>query len=303
MPARRTQSLFEYLETKRSLVERHLGDSVPKAAEPPSTLHEAMRYSLLSGGKRLRPILLIASAEAVSRNKRSVLKNCLPAACAVELIHTSSLIHDDLPCMDNSEMRRHRPSNHRVFGEAVALLAGDALLTRAFGLLATAKPCRAYPMDVLIGEMAASVGSRRLIGGQVADLEAQNRKVTLSEVAFIHERKTAELVVLAVRLGAMLAGASAAQLRAVTDYGRALGLAYQILDDILDLTESTRSLGKATRQDAKAGKATYPAAVGIEASKKEAALITRKALKSVEKLGPAAYRLRQIARRLLTRES
>lgn len=291
--------LFIYLEKRRAFVEKALAKAIPPATAKPETLHQAMRYSLLGGGKRLRPILVLCAAEAVGG--KEAIQSALPAACAIELLHASSLIHDDLPSMDDSDLRHRRPATHKMFGEAMALLAGDALLTRAFGLLVENTPTRRYPLTLVLSEMATSVG--RLIGGQVADLEATGKAATLDEVRFIHSRKTGEMVRLALRLGAMAADATPTQLRKLTEFGEALGLAYQVIDDILDLTENTRRLGKTSRQDAKAGKATFPAAVGLEASKKEAAFLTRKALRSIEKLGPDAYRLRQIAERLLTRES
>lgn len=291
--------LFVYLEKRRAFVEKALAKAVPPATARPETLHQAMRYSLLGGGKRLRPILVLCAAEAVG-GKES-LARALPAACAIELLHACSLIHDDLPSMDDSDLRHRHPSTHKMFGEAIALLAGDALLARAFGLLAETTPTPRYPLSMVFSEMAASVG--KLIGGQVADLEATGKPATLDEVRFIHSRKTGEMVRLALRLGAMAADATPAQLRSLTDFGAALGLAYQVIDDLLDATQGSAKLGKTAGRDALAGKATYPAAAGLEASKKEAASLTRKALKSLENLGPAAFRLRQIAERLLTRET
>lgn len=298
-PVSRALPLFVYLEKRRAFVEKALAKSIPPATAKPETLHQAMRYSLLGGGKRLRPILVLCAAELVGGKEAT--KNALPAACAVELLHACSLIHDDLPSMDDCDLRHRHPSTHKMFGEAIALLAGDALLARAFGLLAEIHPVRRYPLSAMFSEMASSVG--KLIGGQVADLEATGKPATLDEVRFIHSRKTGEMVRLALRLGAMAADATPAQLRSLSEFGTALGLAYQVIDDILDATQGSAKLGKTAGRDALAGKATYPAAVGLEASKKEAAILTRKALKSLENLGSAAFRLRQIAERLLTRES
>lgn len=299
----RNSSLFVYLEKKRALVERALAASVPAATTRPETLHQAMRYSLLGGGKRLRPILVLCAAEAVGGGKTGVTARAMPAACAVEMLHTCSLIHDDLPCMDDDDLRHRRPAAHRMFGEAVALLAGDALLTRAFEIVAEMEGTPRYPAAAMLREMAHSVGSRRLIGGQVADLEAKARSTAADEIRFIHSRKTAEMISLALRLGAMTANATPAQLRGLSEFGSALGLAYQVIDDILDITQASDRLGKTAGKDAKSGKATYPAVFGIEAAKKEAARLTRKALACAEQLEERGFRLKQIAARLLQRES
>ena len=299
----RDSSLFVYLEKRRVQVERALAASVPAATTRPETLHQAMRYSLLGGGKRLRPILVLCAAEAVGGAKAAVTGRAMPAACAVEMLHACSLIHDDLPCMDDDDFRHRRPSAHRMFGEAVALLAGDALLTRAFEIVAEIKPAPRYSASAMLREMARSVGSRCLIGGQVADLEAKAGSTSADEIRFIHSRKTAEMVRLALRLGAMTANATPAQLRSLTEFGSALGLAYQVIDDILDVTQSSEKLGKTAGKDARSGKATYPAVFGLEAAKKEAARLTRKALACADRLGEPALRLKQIAGRLLQRES
>jgi len=269
-----------YLEERRKHVERALARCLPAATVRPATIHRAMRYSLLAGGKRLRPILTLAAAEAIGSDRAKDLGSILPAACAVELIHTYSLVHDDLPCMDDDDLRRGRPTSHKVFGEGIAVLAGDALLTRAFGLLATVKPSKRYPLSQLLAEMEAAAGSLQLIAGQVADLEAEGKKLSIRDVRFIHERKTAAMIVLSLRLGAMIAGATPAQLKALTDFGSSLGLAFQILDDILDVTATSEQLGKSAGKDLKSSKATYPAVIGLEASRKEARRITGKAFKA-----------------------
>jgi geranylgeranyl diphosphate synthase type II len=258
-----------------------------------------MRYSLLAGGKRLRPILALAAAEACGTKDPTCV---LPAACAVELIHTYSLIHDDLPCMDDDDLRRGRPTSHKVFGEGVAVLAGDALLTRAFGLIAGIKPAKRYPLSVLLEETAMAAGSLQLIAGQVADIEAEGKRLTIREVRFIHERKTAAMIVLPLRLGAMVANATPAQLKALTEFGQALGLAFQILDDILDVTATSEQLGKSAGKDLKASKATYPAVIGLEASRKEAVKQTRAALRALDLLGFRGNRLREIGKYLLQRQ-
>ena len=289
-----------YLSKQRSLVEAVLKRSVPAASARPVTLHRAMRYSLLAGGKRMRPILALAAAEACGIADVTAV---LPAACAVELIHTYSLIHDDLPCMDDDDLRRGRPTSHKVFGEGVAVLAGDALLTQAFALLAKLELPKRYPLALLLEETGRAAGSLQLIAGQVADLEAEGKKPTLADVRFIHERKTAAMVVLPLRLGAMIAGATPAQLKALGEFGLALGLAFQIIDDILDVTQSSEQLGKSAGKDLTAAKATYPAVIGLEASRKEAARLTHKAHAALKPIGKKAERLIQIAEYLLGRTS
>ena len=292
--------LSVYLESRRKLVERALARSLPSSGVRPATIHRAMRYSLLGGGKRLRPILTLAAAEACGIKDPA---KALPAACAVELIHTYSLIHDDLPCMDDDDLRRGRPTSHRVYGEGVAVLAGDALLTRAFALLAEITPAKRYPLSVLLEETTMAAGSLQLIAGQVADIEAEGKKLSISDVRFIHERKTGAMIVLSLRLGAMIANATPGQLKAVTQFGKALGLAFQIIDDILDVTQSSEQLGKSAGKDLKAAKATYPAVIGLESSRKEADRLTKKALGALKEIGFQSVRLHQIAERLMIRGS
>ncbi len=296
---RHPDGLSSYLEERRKLVERALARSVPAASVCPVTIHRAMRHSLLAGGKRLRPILTLAAAEACGAKD---LKNILPAACAVELIHTYSLVHDDLPCMDDDDLRRGRPTCHKVFGEGIAVLAGDALLTQAFGLLATIKAPQRHPLSRLLAETAETAGSLQLIAGQVADIEAEGRKLSLGDVRFIHERETAAVIVLSLRLEAMIANATPSQLTALTDLGRSLGLAFQILEDILDVTATSEQLGKSAGKDLKAAKATYPAVLGLEAARKEAEKTTRAALRALQPLGARGERLSEIAEFLLKRQ-
>jgi geranylgeranyl diphosphate synthase type II len=232
-----------------------------------------MRYSLFAGGKRLRPILCLAAAEAC----RGKIDDALPLACALECIHTYSLVHDDLPSMDNDDLRRGRPTCHKLFGEGIAVLAGDALLTLAFEIVSRAKPRPRYDMPVLLREVAIAAGSQKLIAGQVADLEAEGKNVNRRELQFIHENKTAAILKSSVRLGAMSANANAKKLFAITGFGQRLGLAFQIIDDILDLTQTSEVLGKSAGKDAAAQKATYPAVIGLEKSRAEARRLTRKA--------------------------
>lgn len=299
---RTSDGLAIYLRERRRLVEGALARSLPAASVRPATIHKAMRYSLLAGGKRLRPILTLAASEAVGTGGARTLANALPAACAAELIHTYSLIHDDLPCMDDDDLRRGRPTSHTVFGEGVAVLAGDALLTRAFGMLAEVRPPSRYPLSVLVKEAATAAGSLQLIAGQVADLEAEGKKPRLPEVRFIHERKTAAMIILSLRLGAMTANATPGELESLTEFGAALGLAFQIIDDILDVTQSSERLGKSAGKDLEASKATYPAAIGLPASRREAVRLTKKAHDSLRPLGAKSARLAQIADYLLGRD-
>ena len=291
--------LSAYLKKQRNLIERALSKAIPASSVRPATIHAAMRYSLMAGGKRLRPILTLAAAEACGAKN---LTTILPAACAVELIHTYSLIHDDLPCMDDDDLRRGRPTSHKVYGEGVAVLAGDALLTRAFALLAEITPAKRYPLSVLLEETAMAAGSLQLIAGQVADIEAEGRKLSIADVRFIHERKTGAMIVLSLRLGAMIANATPVQLKAVTQFGKSLGLAFQIIDDILDVTQSSEQLGKSAGKDLKSSKATYPAVIGLEASYKEAKSQTWKALRALDALGSRGARLRDIGESLLKRQ-
>ena len=282
-------------------IERALQQALPKETTNPATIHRAMRYSLLAGGKRLRPLLCLAAAEACSKRK-DILKEVMPIACALECLHTYSLIHDDLPAMDDDDLRRGKPTSHKVFGEGVAILAGDALLTKSFELLSQITPPKQYPLKSFLQEMSVAAGSQRLIAGQVADLEAEGKKVTLADVRFIHERKTAAMIVLSLRLGGMMANATPKQLKALTEFGKALGLAFQIIDDILDVTQSSVQLGKSAGKDLAACKATYPEVIGLEASRKEAAKLTAKAHCSLKTLGPRAEKLETLAQELLARE-
>ncbi len=290
--------LKAYLRERQTRVDRALQGFLPRETEKPATIHRAMRYSLFAGGKRLRPILCLAAAEACGGK----ITAALPLAGAVECIHTYSLVHDDLPSMDNDDFRRGRPTCHKVFGEGIAILAGDALLTVAFEIVARVKPPRRYPLALILRELAVAAGSRRLIAGQVADLEAEGKKIDRRQLRYIHENKTAALLSASVRLGAMSANATAAQLRAITGFGRALGLAFQVIDDVLDVTQTSEKLGKSAGKDLTAQKATYPAVIGLEASRREAQRLTRSAHKSLAALGTRAVRLRELADYLLDRE-
>src|ERR1700761_5541008 len=290
--------LPKYLKTCAERVDVALDRFLPKSATKPATIHQAMRYSLFAGGKRLRPALALAAAEACGGD----VVRALPAACAVECIHTYSLIHDDLPCMDDDDLRRGRPTSHKVFGEGIAVLAGDALLTIAFEILAQAAETPRYKMAVLIRELSVAAGSQWLIGGQVADLEGEGKKITGAELKYIHRCKTAALLTASIRLGGMSANVSPARLQNLTDFGQSLGLAFQVIDDILDVTQTTEKLGKTAGKDVAATKATYPAVFGLERSRKEAHRLTTAAHKAIEPFGKHGAMLRAFADYLLMRD-
>jgi geranylgeranyl diphosphate synthase type II len=290
--------LRKYLKTRHRMIEQALDRYLPRATVKPATIHKAMRYSLFAGGKRLRPILTLAAAEACGGTPA----NALPLACAIECIHTYSLVHDDLPSMDNDDFRRGRPTCHKVFGEGIAVLAGDALLTIAFEIVSCAQPTRRYDMATLLRETSVAAGSQKLIAGQVADLEGEGKKVNRAGLRYIHENKTAAILTTAVRLGAMSADANAKQLDAITRFGRALGLAFQVVDDILDVTQTSEKLGKSAGKDVAAQKATYPAVIGLEKSRAEARSLTRKADDALTVFGAKGEALRALASYLLERD-
>jgi len=276
-------------ELKRQIarLERGLDLHVPAAATRPGRLHTAMRYSLEAGGKRLRPVLVLSAAELFAANAAGEPAiDPVPAAVAIECIHTYSLIHDDLPCMDNDDLRRGRPTAHRAFDEATALLAGDALLTHAFALLATAYALRPSLAHALVRELADAAGSRRLIGGQMEDLLAEKKTdATPDELEFIHLNKTAAMIEAALVMGGLVGGAPDPALGTLRHCGRSLGLAFQIIDDILDATSDSTTLGKTAGKDAKAGKTTYVKLHGLEASRRFAAEHTAAAQSALAGLG------------------
>ncbi len=280
-------------------VDRALHRWLPRESAKPATLHRAMRYSIFAGGKRMRPVLCLAAAEACG----GVRTAALPAACAVECVHTYSLIHDDLPCMDDDDMRRGRPTSHKVFGEGIAVLAGDALLTAAFEILGRTTAPKRHPISEFFAELSRAAGSRFLVGGQVADLEGEKKSSSLADLRFIHRGKTAAMIVASLKLGAMSANAQPAQLRALETFGESLGLAFQVVDDILDITQSSEKLGKSAGKDAASGKTTYPALLGLDRSRREAGRLTRRALAALESFGSQGDVLRAIASKLLNRDS
>jgi geranylgeranyl diphosphate synthase type II len=290
--------LKSYLEARRLAVEEALETALPPGDGLDARVVEAMRYSLFAGGKRLRPILCLAAAEAVGGD----LHHAMPAACALEMIHTYSLIHDDLPAMDDDELRRGIPTNHKVFGEAIAILAGDGLLTEAFTLLGN---CRSLPADrvvQLVALIGVAAGHRGMVGGQVVDMLWQNRDADISVVRYMHGKKTAALIAASTQAGAVAGGGSSGQVERLARYGRAVGLAFQIVDDILDIEGDAALLGKKTGVDIARGKATYPAAVGLEQADKDALELISKALEALAEFDHKAEPLRALAKYMVARK-
>jgi geranylgeranyl diphosphate synthase type II len=298
MSATNQFDLNQFLAARTETVNRALDGFLPSAATRPATIHQAMRYSLFAGGKRMRPALCLAAAQACGGREA----DALPLACAVECIHTYSLIHDDLPAMDNDDFRRGKPTNHKVFGEGIAVLAGDALLTQAFEIAAQSRGWPRYPHRDLILEIAKASGSLQLVAGQVADLEGEGKKISANDLRYIHERKTSALLCCSVRLGGMSANCTPAQLRALTDFGYHVGLAFQVIDDILDVTQTSEQLGKTAGKDTRSQKATYPAIVGLEKSRKIAEHLTAKAFAALKTFKGKAVALEALAEFLLKRD-
>ena len=292
--------LGDYMKQRAAAVDAALDRFLPAESDRPESLHKAMRYSVFAGGKRLRPVLVIAGAEAVGGSAERV----MPTACALELIHTYSLVHDDLPAMDNDDFRRGMPTNHKVFGEATAILAGDALLTLAFRLVAdNARHAHAGALRDVILDIADAAGHDGMVAGQVADLEAEGKKVGADTVDYIHAHKTGALIRTSLRVGAMLCGADPSAVRALSVSGADLGLAFQIVDDILDVVSSSEELGKTAGKDQIQQKATYPAIHGIEASRARAAFLIGEADEALAPLGPRAEPIRALGRFILERKA
>jgi geranylgeranyl diphosphate synthase type II len=302
-------SLNEYLLAKRALVDRTLDAHLPPANTPPPLIHEAMRYAVLGGGKRIRPIVAIAAAEAVGADVEPL----LVPFCALELIHTYSLVHDDLPALDNDDLRRGRKTTHIVYGEAMGILVGDALLTEAFAWLAEplvgamVEPVRQLRA---VAEVAKAVDSTGMIGGQVADIVAEgaheqsdDRDALLQELNFIHRNKTGKLFTASVLLGGLLGGASDDQLEALRRYADALGLAFQIVDDLLDIEESSATLGKTAGKDIAQGKLTYPALLGVDAARAEVDRLLGEAVRNAGMIAGPVNSLAPIARYICERRS
>src|SRR3982751_937491 len=296
--ASKTKSAFDlsaYLENVTKTVDKGLDKLLPSATTKPATIHKAMHYSLFAGGKRMRPALCLAAAAACGGTESAA----VPLACAVECIHTYSLVHDDLPAMDNDDYRRGKLTNHKVFGEGIAVLAGDALLTQAFEIAALAPELKRYTAAEVILEITQASGSLQLIAGQVADLEGEGKKISVPELKYIHERKTSALLCCSARLGGMSANCSARELEALTDFGYHVGLAFQVIDDILDVTQTSEQLGKTAGKDQAAQKATYPAIVGLDKSRKIAAQLTEKAYNALKPFGKDGTTLNALAQYLL----
>jgi geranylgeranyl diphosphate synthase type II len=286
--------LKAYLESKAGLVNAFLDRYLPEESRAPETLHRAMRYSLFSGGKRIRPVLTIAGAEAVGGDAEKV----LGLAAALELIHTYTLIHDDLPALDNDDYRRGRLTSHKVFGEAVAILAGDALLTKAFELLADAREFPGIEPSCLLGvglQVAQTAGSTCLVGGQVVDLQSERKEADLPLLEYIHVNKTGSLIVTSVTSGARLCGADPDQLKKLTRYGECIGLVFQITDDILDVEGRRETLGKEAGADRARGKATFPSLLGVSESRRRASELTDMAIDALAGFETAADPLRALA--------
>ncbi len=304
MPRERLASsrfdFHSYLAERQKFVESALARAVPEAGANACGLSEAMRYSLLGGGKRIRPVTAMAACEAVGGSPQ----DALGLACALEMIHTYSMVHDDLPCMDDDDLRRGKPTNHRVYGEAMATLAGDALLTDAFYVLASWSRSRAPAEVVLrvVGELARAAGSTGMVAGQVMDLKSEGRALALEQLERLHGCKTGALFVAAVRGGAFLGGGRDPEVEQLTVYARAVGLAFQVTDDILDVESSVDRMGKRTQKDGARGKATYPSLLGLERSREFAQRLKRQAIKALDGFGEKADALRGLACYAVERE-
>lgn len=295
-------NIKDYLEEKRIAVDQFLDDVSPPPTTAPTTLHESMRYSLMAGGKRIRPILTIAAAEAIGTTPPGL----MAVACSLEFIHTYSLIHDDLPSMDNDDFRRGKPTNHKVYGEAMAILAGDALLTMAFDLCSRPdlmKACDPTRQIRLIQELAYGSGNMGMVGGQVFDIQAENKDIDLPTLQNIHKHKTGTLIRAAVRMGAIAAGATDRQLDDMTSYAEDIGLAFQIADDVLNVTGTREELGKNPNTDAERGKKTYPTFYGIDGARKLADECVARAIQRLSSFSSAADPLREIARYITSRKN
>jgi len=295
--------LVEGLERRRQAVDAALDRALPAETAWPATIHRAVRYSLFAGGKRIRPILVLAAGEAVGGEQSDL----MPLACAVEMVHTYSLIHDDLPAMDDDDLRRGKPTSHKVFGEAIAILAGDALLTRAFALLAEmpagATPDATRQRLAAIAILGEACGTSGLIGGQVEDLESEGKTISKEALERLHRAKTGALLGACVRGGAVLGGATAAQQECLAQYASAIGLAFQVVDDILDTTEAASQLGKTAGKDAAAQKATYVSVHGLASAQELASRLLKEAEDAIAPFGARGDELLGLARLIVERRS
>lgn len=287
-----------YLSERKKMVEAALAAHLDRCEGAPATLREAMSYSLLAGGKRLRPILALAACEAVGARP----EDAIDAACAVEFVHTYSLIHDDLPAMDDDDFRRGRPTSHKKFGEAVAILAGDALCAEAFRVAAQNRKGREERVADVVFELARASGAIGMVGGQVIDIEATGKKITVDELESLHRAKTGELLLVAVRAGARMGGADAAAMERLTAYGRALGLAFQIVDDVLDITADLQTLGKDPGSDREAGKTTFVDLLGVDGARARARSVMDDGIAALAPFGAKADALRALGRYTVERD-
>ncbi|CAM2808925.1 polyprenyl synthetase family protein [Paenibacillus sediminis] len=294
--------LRDYMKEVTALVEASLSECLPSSWDVPANLRESMQYSLMAGGKRLRPLLVIAAAEALGGSREAA----LPVACAIEMIHTYSLIHDDLPAMDNDDYRRGKLTNHKVYGEAMAILAGDALLTHAFYSIVQAARGHQVPAEQVLNiveDLSVLAGPKGMVGGQAADIEGEQGITDLDQLKYIHLHKTGDLIIFSLMAGGRIANATEEQLTALAAFGRHLGLAFQIQDDILDLTGDEEKLGKKTQSDVKQQKVTYPYFIGVEASISEVERLTQTAKKAITDANFAhPERLLEIADYLVKRD-
>jgi geranylgeranyl diphosphate synthase type II len=291
-----------YLAKKKDIVDKTLEKLVPPAKAFPASVHEAMRYSLFAGGKRVRPILAIAAAEALGAKTADL----LPIAGSLELIHTYSLIHDDLPAMDNDDFRRGRPTCHKVYGDAIAILAGDGLLNLAFEVLSDPGRLKAIPANRLLAvvkEISTASGVFGMVGGQVVDIESEGKEIDFPTLEYIHTHKTGALIRASVRSGALYAKANKRQFTALTRYGEMTGLAFQIADDILDITGKQEEIGKDVGSDLKKGKRTFPSFYGLEESRRRAVEVADKAVLALKDFDRKADPLRELANYIITREN
>jgi geranylgeranyl diphosphate synthase type II len=284
-----TFDLMNYLQSRQALIEENLERFVPVLY--PVRLYESMRYSLLAGGKRLRPVLCLATCELAG----GTTDMAMPTACALEMIHTMSLIHDDLPSMDNDDYRRGLPTNHKIYGEAMAILAGDALLAYAFQVIAETEAVSAQRVLEVVRRLGLAASATGLVGGQVVDIESEGKQIALETLQYIHEHKTGALLEISVVSGALLGGASSAQVELLSSYAHKVGLAFQIIDDVLDITATDEQLGKTAGKDLAQAKATYPSFWGIEASKAKAQQLIAEAKATLKPFGEKAVILEHLA--------
>ncbi|WP_199924986.1 polyprenyl synthetase family protein [Paenibacillus sp. IHBB 10380] len=301
-PLSNQPSFEQYIAEVGDKVTSALSDIIPSQWDVPTTLKESMTYSLLAGGKKLRPLLVIAACEALGGNKEAALE----AACSVEMVHTYSLIHDDLPAMDNDDYRRGKLTNHKIYGEAMAILAGDGLLTHAFYMLVKISRKHGIPADQVLSiveDLSEMSGPRGMVGGQVADMQGEQGLTDLSQLEYIHLHKTSDLIIFSLLAGGRIAGADEAKLEALRLFGHHIGLAFQIQDDILDLIGDESKLGKKVQSDVKQEKVTYPYFIGLDASKEQVEQLTNQAKKTISEAGfDNPQRLLEIADYLMNRD-